>query len=459
VTEARPLPGSFRDPAGFVFERDGVLYRQVDRSFGERFDRFRSSGLLDELVAAGLLVRHEEADPSLAAAPGAHAVLRPERIPFVSYPDEWCFGQLKDAALTTLAAQRLALSRGFTLRDASAYNVQFLRGRSVLIDVLSFEPVRPGEPWVAYRQFCRHFLAPLALMATRDVRLGSLLAAHLDGIPLDLAVGLLPRRARLRPGLLLHLTAHARSERGRPDREARRGRSSFSGRAFEGLVESLESAVRRLEWDPQATTWSEYYDAGHSYSPAGLQRKEELVRKLVEESAPATVWDLGANTGRFSRIAADTGAFTVSFDADPAVVEMAYRELGRDPEHGPLPLVMDLADPSPRRGWAHRERMSLADRGPADLVMALALVHHLAIGNNVPLASLAEWLSELGRWALVEFVPKSDPQVREMLTIREDVFPGYTEDGFTDAVAEPFEIVRREPIEDSGRTLYLLRRR
>jgi SAM-dependent methyltransferase len=459
VTEARPVPGSFRDPAGFVFERDGVLYRQVDRSFGERFDRVRSSGLLDELADAGLLVRHEEADLSLAAAPGAHAVLRPERIPFVSYPHEWCFGQLKDAAITTLAAQRLALARGFTLRDASAYNVQFLRGRSVLIDVLSFEPVRPGEPWVAYRQFCRHFLAPLALMATRDVRLGSLLATHLDGIPLDLAAALLPRRARLRPGLLLHLSAHARSDRGRPGREVRRGRASFSERAFEGLVESLESAVRRLEWDPPATTWSEYYGPGHTYSPASLQRKEELVRKLVEESAAATVWDLGANTGRFSRIAAETGAFTVSFDADPAVVEMAYRELGRDREHGPLPLVMDLADPSPRRGWAHRERMSLADRGPADLVMALALVHHLAIGNNVPLPSLAAWLSELGRWALVEFVPKSDPQVREMLALRDDVFPGYTEDGFTAAVSERFEIVRREPIEDSGRTLYLLRGR
>jgi ribosomal protein L11 methylase PrmA len=460
VSEARPVPGSFRDPAGFVFERDGVLYRQVNRSFGDRFDRFRSSGVEAALVEEGLLVQHEDADASLAAQPGAHLVLRPERVPFVSYPYEWCFGQLRDAALATLAAQRLAMSRGFTLRDASAYNAQFLRGRPVLIDSLSFEPIREGEPWAAYGQFCRHFLAPLALMATRDVRLGSLLLSHLDGIPLDLAAALLPRRARLRPGLALHLSAHSRSGRrtgdGAGERRATRG---FSERAFRGLVESLESAVGGLSWEPPRSVWTGYYGACETYSTEALERKEELVRSLLRVARPATVWDLGANTGRFSRLAAAGGAFTVSIDADPGVVEASYRELARGGDPAVLPLVMDLADPSPRRGWAHRERMSLADRGPADLVMALALVHHLAIGNNVPLPALGAWLGELGRWALVEFVPKSDPQVREMLALREDVFPGYTEDGFRAAIEDRFEVIRREPIGDSGRTLYLLRGR
>jgi hypothetical protein len=457
VSEARPVPGSFRDPAGFVFERDGVLYRQVNVSFGDSFDRFRSSGLLGELVERGLLVRHEDAEASLAAGRDAHTVLRPEQVPVVSYPYEWCFGQLREAALTTLAAQRAAMSRGFTLRDASAYNVQFLRGRPVLIDTLSFEPIREDRPWAAYGQFCRHFLAPLALMATRDVRLGSLLRTHLDGIALDLAAKLLPRRARMRPGLMLHLSAHARSG-GRATPPVR-GSGRFSERAFRGLVESLESTIRGLEWDPPESVWTEYYERCRTYEPEAIARKEELVRKLIEGAGPETVWDLGANTGRFSRIAADRGAFTVSIDADPRVIEVSYRELVREGASSVLPLVMDLADPSPRHGWAHRERMSLADRGPADLVMALALVHHLAIGNNVPLPSLASWLRELGRWALVEFVPKSDPQVQEMLALREDVFSGYTEDGFRAAAEERFEVVGREPIEASGRALYLLRGR
>jgi hypothetical protein len=456
VSEARPAPGSFRDPAGFVFERDGVLYRQVDGSFAERFDAFRSSGLEAALVEEGLLVPHEDADPALAARPGAHAVLRPEKVPFVSYPYEWCFGQLRDAALTTLAAQRAAMARGFTLRDASAYNVQFVRGQALLIDLLSFEPIRPGEPWAAYGQFCRHFLAPLALMSTRDVRLGMLLRSHLDGVPLDLAASLLPRRARLRAGIMLHVAAHGRTARTAP-----KGRRSggFSERAFSGLIESLETTVRGLRWEPPDTVWSDYYGECRTYSADALVRKEELVRKLLEEASPSTVWDLGANTGRFSRIASAGGAFAVSVDADPAVVEVSYRRLRDEGVTDVLPLVMDLADPSPRLGWAHRERMSLADRGPADLVMALALVHHLAIGNNVPLSALASWLGELGRWTLVEFVPKSDPQVREMLSLREDVFPDYTEDGFRTAVEGPFEVHRREPIEGSDRSLYLLRGR
>jgi hypothetical protein len=458
VSGARPIPGSFRDPAGFVFERDGAVYRQVEVSFAERFDAFRSLGLEAALVDEGLLVRHEDADPALAARPGAHAVLRPERIPFISYPYEWCFGQLRDAALTTLAAQRLAMSRGFTLRDASAYNVQFLRGRPVLIDVLSFEPIRPGEPWVAYGQFCRHFLAPLAVMAGRDVRLARLLRGHLDGIPLDLAASLLPRRARLRPGIMLHLAAHSRSG-GKTPGAKDRGDRGFSERAFRGLIESLESTVRGLEWDPPDTVWSGYYGDCRTYTAEALGRKEELVGKLLGEASPSTVWDLGANTGRFSRIAAASGAFTVSLDAEPAVVEASYRQVRDEGTPDVLPVVMDLADPSPRLGWAHRERMSLADRGPADLVMALALVHHLALGNNVPLPDLAAWLRELGSWALVEFVPKSDPQVREMLSLRDDVFPAYTEDGFRTAVEGPFEVLRREPIEGSDRSLYLLRGR
>jgi hypothetical protein len=458
VSEARPVLGSFRDPAGFVFERDGILYRQVDLSFAERFDAFRSSGLEAALVDEGLMVRHEDADPALAAKPGAHAVLRPERIPFISYPYEWCFGQLRDAALTTLAAQRAAMSRGFTLRDASAYNVQFLRGRPILIDALSFEPIHSGEPWVAYGQFCRHFLAPLAVMARRDVRLGKLLQGHLDGMPLDLAAALLPRRARLRPGILLHLSAHARSG-GRASGGGKRGDRGFSERAFLGLVESLESTVRGLEWDPPDTAWSGYYDDCRTYSAEALARKEDLVGKLLEEAAPSTVWDLGANAGRFSRLSAASGAFTVSLDAEPAVVEASYRQVRDDGVPDVLPLVMDLTDPSPRLGWAHRERMSLSDRGPADLIMALALVHHLAIGNNVPLPDLAAWFRELGTWALVEFVPKSDPQVREMLSLREDVFPAYTEEGFRAAIEGPFDVLRREPIEGSDRSLYLLRGR
>ena len=458
--------GSFRDPAGFVFERDGRVYRQVNRSFAARFDEVVASGLYDVLHAEGLLIPHREAALYLAASEEAHRVLEPKAIPFVSYPYEWCFGQLKDAALATLGAQWAALDRGMTLRDASAYNVQFLEGGPVLIDSLSFEPWTEGRPWAGYAQFCQHFLAPLAMMSAVDVRLGGLLRVHLDGVPLDLATALLPRRARLRPSVWLHLVAHGKAQRrhtrqgeSAPSERSRVSSTRFDLRAFRGLVDSLERAVEGLRWDPPPSVWSEYYGECTTYPPQALNRKESVVEGFVREARPATVWDLGANTGRFSRLAARSGAFTVSLDADHVVVEAGYREARRLHEGRVLPLVVDLVNPSPAIGWAEEERASLLARGPADLVMALALVHHLAIANNVPLDRLAAFLARVGRWAVVEFVPKEDPQVRALLATREDVFPDYTVEAFERAIEEPFAVVRKEGLPGSPRVLYLLRSR
>jgi hypothetical protein len=459
VSSAVRQAGSFRDPAGFLFEREGVLYRQVNRSFAEEFDAFESSGLMQGLQAEGLLVEHEDAPLELAATDDAHRVLRPRRIPFVSYPYEWSPSQLRDAALATLRAQRLALDAGMSLRDASAYNVQHAWGRPVLIDLLSFARVPEGRPWVAYGQFCRHFLAPLALMRYRDPRLGRLLQVHLDGIPLDLAASLVPRRAAARGSLLLHLFAHAKSEgrarAGGGSSPERRG--AFSMRAFQGLLDSLESAVRGLVVEPSQTEWTSYDTACRTYTAEAATDKERLVGEYLDAAAPGTVWDLGANVGRFSRLAAARGAFTLSVDLDPSVVELNYVRARTEGEGNLLPLVMDLANPSPAIGWANRERMTLDERGPADLVMALALVHHLAIGNNVPLDDLAGFFAGLAPWLIIEFVPKEDPMVGEMLSRREDVFPGYTLAGFEAAFGRRNEIVRRYPILGSARTLFLMR--
>lgn len=456
------LGGSFRDPAGFVFRRDGVLLRQINELHREHWDRFVSSGLHDALVERGLLVAGEEASLGEAAAPGAYKVLRPEPIPFISYPYEWSFGQLKAAALATLEIQTLALDNGMSLRDASAYNIQWLRGKPVLIDSLSFETLREGEPWVAYRQFCQHFLAPLALVAYGDVRLQQLSRIHIDGIPLDLASQLLPSRTRMKPWLMLHLHAHAKSQKkhASDDPKASAKGRAFSMRAFRGIVESLASGVRGLDWDPPETVWTDYYSDAGSYTQEGTEHKKMLVSKLIDEAGPSTVWDLGGNVGTFARIASEKGIPTVCLEMDPGCVEHAYREgVVAAGDQNFLPLVQDLTNPSPRIGWENTERFSLADRGPADLAMALAVVHHLAIGNNVPLERVAGFFAELCRTLIVEFVPKSDAKVKILLTSREDVFPDYTSEGFERAFAERFTIERRESIASSERTLYLMRRK
>ncbi|HEY9506363.1 MAG TPA: class I SAM-dependent methyltransferase [Gemmatimonadales bacterium] len=461
---AEALGASYRDPCGFVYTRDGTLYRQVNRVFQDRYKAFLDSGLYAELVEGRLLVPHREVSLDLAASAEAVAILEPERVPFVSYPYEWSFGQLRDAALLTLELQERALARGLTLRDASAYNVQFVTGRPLFIDTLSFEPREAGAPWDGYRQFCEHFLVPLALMSRVDVRLSALLRSHLEGIPLDLGSRLLGRGSWLRPGLLFHVHLHAMAQRryadrgagavqgGEPSAAARRG---VSPAAASGLVRSLRGAIESFDWAPSGTEWADYTQ-DNNYSAAAADSKRQAVIDLLRGLEARTAWDLGANTGEYSRAARQVVPGVVAFDIDPAAVERNYRRIKAEQETGILPLLLDLTNPSPALGWAHRERLSLEERGPADVLLALAVVHHLAIGHNLPLERVAAFLARVGRHLVIEFVPKSDSQVRRLLRDRADIFPDYTREGFEAAFRGHFRIERAVPLAESERTLYLM---
>jgi SAM-dependent methyltransferase len=460
-------PGSYRDPSGFVYRRGGRLLRQVNATFATEWDALVSSGLLADLQDGGLLIGHEIADHSLAAEPSrAHAVIAPEPLAFVSYPYEWTFGELRDAALLTLEVEARVRAAGFTLKDASAYNVQFRGGRPILIDTLSFERAVAGRPWMAYRQFCQHFLAPLALMAYRDARLGLLLREFVDGLPLDLASRLLPARTRLRFGLLSHLHLHARADR-KYDRATRLAGGSADGsrptptmselrRA--ALNDSLRSAVTKLRWQPVGTEWADYAE-NTSYGAEAAAAKDRAVDAILRSSKARRVWDLGANTGRFSRIAAALDKEVVAFDIDPGAAERHYQQVRSDRTERVLPLVMDIANPSPGLGWANVERSGLLERASADVVMALALVHHLAISRNVPLPAIAELFAGLAPEAIVEFVPKADPMVQFLLSSREDVFADYTLEGFRAAMASAFDTLSELPLDDSPRIMFHLRRR
>jgi hypothetical protein len=450
------VAGSFRDPSGFIFWQQGQLYRQVNQLYREHYDLLINSGLYQKLSAAGFLISHEECQPELARTPGYYKIIRPVLVPFISYPYEWCFSQFKDAALLTLKIQKIALEHGMSLKDASAYNIQYVQGKPLLIDTLSFEKYAEGRPWIAYRQFCQHFLAPLALMAHCDVRLSQLSRIFLDGIPLDLASRLLPVGTRFKFSLLSHIHLHARSQKHYQDKPVKTSERKLSRFSLMALINSLESAVANLRWQPQGTEWAEYYDHTN-YSDTAIDFKLKCVDDFLKMLNPRHVWDIGANTGLFSRLASARHIPTVSLDIDPAAVEKNYRQCRQEGNLFLLPLVGDITNPSPGIGWENKERMSLLERRPADTILALALVHHLAISNNLPFAKIAALFSGLCQTLIVEFIPKDDSQVQRLLATREDIFPNYHARSFEEEFVRFFSIERSEKIAQSGRILYLLK--
>ena len=456
--ETNSLSSSFRDPSGFLFFDNGTLFRSVRRLYQQNYDHLIQSGLYNILVANDLLIPHKEVYHPAENRNNTYKIIRPEIVPFISYPYEWCFSQLKDAALAMIRIQKQALDFNMVLKDAGAYNIQFFKGKPILIDTLSFEIYKENQPWVAYRQFCQHFLAPLSLMASRDIRLGQLMRIYIDGLPLDLVSGLLPILTWFKPALLPHIHLHAKAQKRYEAKASPFASPKVSKHSLIALIHHLESAITAMTWLPAGTEWAEYYE-DTNYSQEAMNYKKRLVEAYISESKPRTVWDLGANTGVFSRIATAREIDTIAFDVDPAAVEKNYRQMRENKETKILPLCLDLTNPSPAIGWANEERLSLIERGPADTVLALALIHHLAISNNVPFSHIASFLRQICRFLIIEFVPKNDSQVQRLLRSREDIFDHYTWEHFETAFGDYFLILKREKIVDTQRTLYLMEKR
>jgi hypothetical protein len=446
------IKSSFRDPSGFLFRKNGVLYRTIAESYKEHYERAQSSGLYQSLTKDGLLIPHKEVEHNGADREDVYKVIAPTQIPFISYPYEWCFSQLKDAALLTLKIQKKALQKSMTLKDASAFNIQFFKGKPILIDTLSFEIYKEGTPWVGYRQFCQHLLAPLVLMSTTDIRLNQLMRIYLDGIPLDLASTLLPKRTYLNLSVALHIHLHAKSQK-RYSKKDQKPSWRISREKLIALIDNLEKTVRKTNLKKEDTEWASYYEETN-YSAPSFEEKKNIIAEFLESASPKTVWDLGGNTGEFSRLASTKGIETISFDIDPMAVQKNYLEIREKKEERILPLLLDFTNPSPAIGWNNEERMSLQERGPADLIMALALIHHLAISNNTPLAMIAETLSKLCTHLIIEFIPKTDSNVKLLLKTRKDIFPNYTEDGFEKDFTKHFDIKKKKSISGSERLLY-----
>jgi len=467
-TRIHPDSGSFRDWDGRVFRADGRVLRALTStgladwaalSASDFFRRYTESGALVQTWPAdeGAVEEVRRADPTSEWA----GVLSHERLPFVSYPYEWPFSMLKAAALLQLDLTSAALAEDLMLKDATPYNVQWRGSQPVFIDVGSIERAREGEPWAAYRQFCALYLFPLLLEAHRGVPFQPWLRGSVDGIsPLDFRA-LFRRTDSLRAGMLRHVFLHAQLER----RYAARGgevrqelqAAGFDRRILQANLAGLTELVSRLRSRVAESAWEDY-ERTCTYSDEDTSAKEEFVRSVVLRRRRSLIWDLGCNDGRYSRIAAQGANFIVAIDSDRAVVDALYRELHKVGERVILPLVVDLADPSPSIGWRNRERLTLSDRGLPDLALCLALVHHLSITRNVPLRELVDWLRGLDCELVIEFPSREDPMVQRLLGAKRDnAHPDYDRGTFEDLLGASFEIVESLELPSGTRTLYFAR--
>ncbi|MEX1142076.1 MAG: hypothetical protein WD993_10765 [Thermoleophilaceae bacterium] len=368
---------------------------------------------------------------------------------------------LKDAALLQLDLTLAALEEDLILKDSTPYNVQFKGAKPVFVDIGSFERLRPGEPWVGYRQFCMLYLYPLLLQAVKGCDFHPWLRGSIDGIRPGQMRALCSFRDRFRRGFLLNVFMHARLEARHGDRgeqvkeEVRR--AGFKKELIVANVRRMRKLVERLSWEPPEGVWVAYGER-NSYSDADAARKDELVREVVASRRWGLTWDIGANNGRYSTIAAEGSDTVLAVDADQGPVELLYRSLREEGDERILTLTMNLADPSPGLGWRGLERRDLAARGKPDLVLALALVHHVTIAANVPVAELVDWLASLGSSLVIEFPTREDPMVRKLLgPKREGLHPDYERVNFERVLAEKLDVERRERLSSGTRLLYFAR--
>ena len=446
---------SFRDPAGFVFTHGNEIYRCVMPIYKENYDFLMSSGLYDRLAGEKLLIKHHEIQLNDTIVSNAYKIIKPDRVPFISYPYEWCFSQMKDAALLLLKIQLIALDHGMTLKDGSGFNVQFFKGKPIFIDTLSFEIYKANTPWIAYKQFCQHFIVPLALMKYVDYRISPISKNHIDGIPLDLASAILPFRARFNIGVFVHVILHAHySKKYAFKNEKISTEKHFSKKSVYNLIQFLTSTVNGIRLKNIKTEWKDYYQEGISHSDY-LNKKESIIREWAREIRPNNVWDIGSNDGKFSRILAEYSQQIISLESDFLCVEDNYKNIKTEKEEKILPLWVDFTNPTPGIGWANNERKPfLLREGHPDLVLMLAIAHHLSITFDISFKMLAKWLAANCKWLIIEFVPKTDEKVKMLLLNREDIFGDYSETVFEDEFSSYFTIKRKVNISDSGRILY-----
>ncbi len=455
--------GSFRDPSGCVYLRDERVFRTVTPYGAKHYEAIRDAGLLNELYQKGFIVKTTQLDDkekqklAFADQDCTH-LLEHEKIPYISYPYEWSFQQLKKAALHHLDLQLFCFDKGFVLSDATAYNIQFIGAKPVFIDILSLKPYEKGEFWQGYQQFCMQFLYPLLMQAKLGINYQNFYKGTLEGITATDLAKMLSFKQKLSLLVWLHVLIPAKLDNRRianPDNALKNAKSkkTLSSNAYRGFLLSMRNAIKNLDVPKQQkTVWSNY-EIEQVYISDELKQKQEFVQKFVSATQPNMLFDIGCNLGGYCLLAREAGAkYVVGFDFDTGAIDVAYQRASHITDF--LPLLFDAANPSPDIGWRGTERQSFTKRADADALIALAFEHHLVIAKNIPMADFVDWLLSLADKGIVEFVPKNDETIQKMLAVREDIFHDYSQENFEKLLQKSAKIIEKKQVAASGRTLY-----
>ncbi|MFT5238515.1 MAG: hypothetical protein ACI9M9_002123 [Flavobacteriaceae bacterium] len=451
----RTHEASFRDPSGYMFYDGPVLRRVVNPIYFPQYNKLKESGFFTILIDKGLLIPHEE-----TSVDKDQIILTPEKIPFITNPYEWSFEQFKHAALHTLKLQKYALSKGFILKDASAYNVTFHKGKPIFIDTLSFDFYEENTPWRAYKQFITHFFGPLVLAKYHGTEIFKMMQSHIDGIPAKLIASMLPQKTKLSSTLFtnIHLLAKMESKH-KEDYKAETKIANLSRKAQNNILDSLFNYIKDLKLN-ESTEWGDYYTKTN-YEAAAFDAKKELIKEWTTALNPQKLIDIGGNDGTFARTILDKVPHVIVTDIDSNSVDHNYRQVQKNKEINMLPFVCDMLQPAPGIGFNNTERASLIDRlkGYApDLTLALALIHHITLSGNVPFEKSAEFFAKFSTNLIIEF-PKRDDSWAESLLVRKrefiNHFDFYNEANFEAGFKQYFTLEKKETVAGTKRILYL----
>ena len=455
MNDYKQHPASYRDPAGFIFEQDGKFYRQVNQLYAANYELFNKSGLYNLLVKEKKILPHIELATNFTGHAQWYKTLLPQQLSFISYPYEWCFSQWKDAALLTLDLAKASMNHGMILKDATPFNIQFVDGAPMFIDSLSFQQYDASKPWVAYRQFIQCFIAPLLLARYRHAEMLKLFQLYPDGIPLTIVSKLLPLKTLFNANVFLHIHLPNMISAGKSGKLSKL--TAFTKEKLSNIINNLYSFVNSLVLPPSVTSWNNYYEEtilSKEYAAA----KMVIIEKWLKEIPAETVLDIGANTGLFAMAAAASGKFTLAVDADTACIDNLYKICRQKKINNLLPLCVDIINPSPAIGWNNAERPAFPARMHTGITMALALIHHLAIGKNITFSQMAETFSRYSPYLIIEFIPKDDLKVKLLLREREDIFTTYNETFFLEIFQKKFTVLKKEMVPGTERVIFLMQR-